>query len=167
MLKINIRKATHDDADVIHQLAEKIWNKHYLSIITQEQINYMLDKMYSPVSLKKQMDEQHNFSLAYINEQPVGYISVNETTSHNYFLNKLYVDTHVQRTGIGSALYDHVINDLHHIENMRLQVNRKNYRAINFYFKKGFMIEEVKDFDIGNNYFMNDFIMVKKYKNNN
>ncbi|MBK7966419.1 MAG: hypothetical protein IPK10_14825 [Bacteroidetes bacterium] len=41
-----------------------------------------------------------------------------------------------------------------------MTVNRTNLKAINFYFKKGFTIEEVKDFDIGNNYFMNDFVML-------
>ena len=45
---------------------------------------------------------------------------------------------------------------------VRLTVNRKNFKAINFYFKQGFIIEEVKDFDIGNNYEMNDFIMLYK-----
>jgi hypothetical protein len=43
---------------------------------------------------------------------------------------------------------------------MRLQVNRKNYKSINFYFKMGFVIEEVADFDIGDGYLMEDFVMV-------
>jgi hypothetical protein len=45
-----------------------------------------------------------------------------------------------------------------------LTVNRKNYKAINFYFKNGFTIKEIADFDIGNGFFMNDFIMIKKIK---
>jgi hypothetical protein len=39
-------------------------------------------------------------------------------------------------------------------------VNRQNYKAINFYFKLGFKIQTVADFDIGNGYVMNDFVMV-------
>ena len=50
------------------------------------------------------------------------------------------------------------------LNTMRLTVNRSNFKSINFYFKLGFIIEEVKDFDIGNNYFMNDFIMIYKRK---
>ena len=34
------------------------------------------------------------------------------------------------------------------------------FRIVNFYFKNGFVIEKAEDFDIGNNYFMNDFVMV-------
>ena len=48
------------------------------------------------------------------------------------------------------------------IKTIRLTVNRKNHIAINYYFKNGFMIEEVKDFDIGDGYEMNDFVMLKK-----
>ena len=42
-----------------------------------------------------------------------------------------------------------------------LTVNRQNYKAINFYFKHGFKIKSVDDFDIGNGFFMNDFVMEK------
>jgi diamine N-acetyltransferase len=45
---------------------------------------------------------------------------------------------------------------------LRLTVNRKNFKAINFYFKNGFIIESVKDFDIGNGYLMEDFVMLRK-----
>ena len=45
-------------------------------------------------------------------------------------------------------------------QEIRLQVNRQNFKAINFYFKAGFKIEKVADFDIGDGYFMNDFIMI-------
>ena len=45
-------------------------------------------------------------------------------------------------------------------QTIRLQVNRMNYKAINFYFKHGFVIEKVADFDIGDGYFMNDFVMI-------
>jgi ribosomal protein S18 acetylase RimI-like enzyme len=43
---------------------------------------------------------------------------------------------------------------------LSLTVNRQNYKAINFYFKEGFRIKEVADFNIGNGYVMNDFVMV-------
>ena len=45
-------------------------------------------------------------------------------------------------------------------EELRLTVNRQNFKSINFYFKNGFKIEQVADFDIGNGYVMNDFVMV-------
>ena len=44
-----------------------------------------------------------------------------------------------------------------------LTVNRQNYKSINFYFKNGFIINEIADFDIGNGYVMNDFVMKKMF----
>ena len=43
---------------------------------------------------------------------------------------------------------------------IELYVNRFN-PAVEFYKHIGFVIEDTRDHSIGNNYFMNDFIMVK------
>jgi ribosomal protein S18 acetylase RimI-like enzyme len=51
---------------------------------------------------------------------------------------------------------------MNHPKTIRLTVNRQNFKSINFYFKLGFKIEKVADFDIGNGYFMNDFVMLWK-----
>ena len=78
-----------------------------------------------------------------------------------YFLHKFYIDNQKQRSGIGAELLQYVISTLITPQTIELTVNRQNYKAINFYFKNGFVIKETADFDIGNGYFMNDFIMIK------
>ena len=77
----------------------------------------------------------------------------------SFFIHKFYVDTQTQRTGVGRAFFDFLLKEFKP-EVIRLQVNRMNYKAINFYFKNGFVIEKVADFDIGDGYFMNDFVMI-------
>jgi len=72
----------------------------------------------------------------------------------------LYIDTREQRRGLGRAIWEALLLLLTDMRAMRLQVNRQNYKAINFYFKVGFVIERVADFDIGDGYFMNDFVML-------
>jgi ribosomal protein S18 acetylase RimI-like enzyme len=47
------------------------------------------------------------------------------------------------------------------LSDVYLQVNRNN-PAVHFYQKQGMEIVETADFDIGNGFFMNDFIMSKK-----
>ena len=42
-----IRKATKDDSPLIRQLAEHIFPATYREIISQEQIDFMMDWMYS------------------------------------------------------------------------------------------------------------------------
>lgn len=160
---LKFRIATEDDLTIINSLAVKIWNKHYPDIISQAQIDFMLNWMYSVNALKKQLSENNIFYLAFADEQVVGYLSYSKKSEGNYFLHKFYVDTDEHRKGIGSIFFDAVFSTIKDLKELRLTVNRKNYKAINFYFKKGFIIEEVADFDIGNNYFMNDFVMLKKF----
>lgn len=159
---MEIRKATPSDTGTIAALAEKIWMQYYPEIITVEQIRYMLDKMYSAPALQQQMSEGQDFYLLLENEQPIGYCSFSTTEPGHYFLHKFYVDTHYHGKGIGTFLLNEMLKQLAPVLTVRLTVNRKNYRSINFYFKNKFTIEKVEDFDIGNNYFMNDFIMLLK-----
>lgn len=161
---IKYKKATKEDINTIAKLAESIWKKYYITIITMDQINYMLDKMYSVENLSKQMDEGHEFTLVYMDAVPLGYISLSTTDNQNYFLHKFYVEMANQGKGIGTALFHYVLKTLANAKTIELTVNRKNYKAINFYFKNRFTIKEVADFDIGNNFFMNDFVMIKKIK---
>ena len=143
----------------IRELAKKIWNDHYPEIIGQEQVNYMLDKMYDLQSLKSQIEKGDMFYLVRDGDLFLGFASVSKESSGEWFLNKLYVDTIKQRSGIGRGLMDFIISE-NTINTLRLQVNRQNYQAINFYFKFGFVIESIADFDIGDGYFMNDFVMI-------
>ncbi|MFL5762756.1 MAG: GNAT family N-acetyltransferase [Bacteroidia bacterium] len=161
---IEFKKAGEQDIALIYELAESIWKKHYVTVITMEQIEYMLQNMYSRESLKKQMSEGHEFTLLYDNGKPLGYISISTKDGKNYFLHKFYVLMNEQRKGLGTTFFNHMLSQLKEPWCIELTVNRKNYKAINFYFKNGFVIKDVADFDIGQGYFMNDFIMVKKLK---
>jgi ribosomal protein S18 acetylase RimI-like enzyme len=160
-MKITFRKATKQDVPLITQLAKSIWKKHYISIITLKQIDYMLGKMYSSEKLLLEMTEGHVFTLAFIDDKPIGYISISTKNKKKYFLHKFYIEINSHRKGIGSELFEYALKQLTKPESIQLTVNRKNYKAVNFYFKNGFIIKEVADFDIGNGYFMNDFVMVK------
>lgn len=161
-MEITYKKAAKEDAPVISALAEKIWKKHYIPIISMEQIEYMLGSMYSINNLLKQMEEGHVFTIVLLNQRPIGYISLSTKDKKNYFLHKFYIDIEEQSKGIGSRLLNYIVSSLNGAETLELTVNRKNYKAINFYFKNGFVIKDVADFDIGNGFFMNDFVMLKK-----
>ena len=146
---------------IIHALAVDIWHQHYPDIITLEQIEYMLNKMYSPEALEEQMQEGNMFHLLHLNNEPAAYLSFSHTAPGSYFLHKLYVKTDSHRKGLGRLLLQHLTNLLSSNYDLRLTVNRKNYKAINFYFRQGFVIESIADFNIGSGFFMNDFVMVK------
>ncbi|UPT65651.1 MAG: GNAT family N-acetyltransferase [Sphingobacteriales bacterium JAD_PAG50586_3] len=154
--------ATTADTQTIHDIAERVWSKHYIpNIITQDQMDYMMEWMYSANSLAKQMAEDAHFFMMDYKGQTVGYISINDNDG-DLFLNKFYIDTEYQRLNLGSNALALALSEFPGAKTIRLQVNRKNFKAINFYFKNGFTIEKVEDFDIGNNYLMEDYVMLKK-----
>lgn len=145
----------------IAALAGKIWNEHYPQIIGQVQVDYMLDKIYNAASLATQMDEGQQFFFIELGGRRCGFLSVSIKDT-GCFIHKFYVDVSEHRKGLGSAAFRALREHFPEIREYRLQVNRQNHKAINFYFKMGFVIEKVADFDIGDGYFMNDFVMVRK-----
>jgi diamine N-acetyltransferase len=155
-----IRLATTSDIPTIFALAKKIWYDHYISIITIEQIDYMMQWMYSETSLTEQMNEKgHRFFIISSDDVPLGFMAISGA-ENNCFIHKFYVLTDQQRSGVGTFFFNEILKEFNAPKEIRLTVNRKNFKAINFYFKMGFVIEKVEEFQIGNGYEMNDFVMV-------
>ncbi|MDF2449637.1 MAG: acetyltransferase [Bacteroidota bacterium] len=159
---LHLEKASENDLLTISNLADVIWNQHYVPIIGQAQVNYMLNKMYSLTSLKEQIHTKNHVIYLIKNDgNDIGFISVEKLKDQDYFLHKFYIDQQQSNKGTGTRALGLLI-ELIHPKSLTLTVNRQNFKSVNFYFKNGFKIEKVEDFDIGNNYQMNDFVMVKK-----
>ena len=160
MQDIKLIAAGPGDIKTISDLAVITWNQHYPAIISRQQIVYMLDLMYSDSSLYEQMEKKgHLFFLIENNKTPVGFISVNRESGDNWFLNKFYINQDVAAKGIGAIAFE-ALKKIISPAKITLTVNRQNFKSVNFYFKNGFKIAQVADFDIGNGYVMNDFVMV-------
>jgi len=159
----SIRIASPDDIPLIRELTFRVWPQTYAAIISQQQIDYMLDMMYSETSLQKQMQEGARFIFVYDDTEPVGFAAYQEMQPGVYKLHKIYILASQQGKGTGRFVIDHIINDIKQkgATALQLQVNRHN-KARNFYEKLGFTVIEEADFEIGNGYFMNDYIMEKK-----
>lgn len=168
MNQMMLRTATLSDRALIRSISERTWPSTYGHIISQEQIDFMLDWMYSDESLEKQMDSGCVFYIASIkkeNEQwdDVGFCSVGpeETeSSKSHKLNKLYVLPAAQGTGTGKALLVKAIEFAKAAgsSSIFLQVNKHN-NAYSFYLKQGFIKEAEFKFDIGNGFYMDDYVM--------
>jgi ribosomal protein S18 acetylase RimI-like enzyme len=158
-----IRSADEDDIPTIGYLAHTIWPEVYSSIIPQEQIQYMLNLMYSPDSLEQQMGSQeHQFIIAEIEGQEVGFAAYGKLKDATWKLHKLYVLPSMHGKGIGRALLDMVEEEVrtHQGAHLVLNVNKQN-KAVRFYTSMGFEIEEEVVLDIGHGFVMDDYIMGK------
>jgi ribosomal protein S18 acetylase RimI-like enzyme len=162
---LSIRNATVEDIGLIRELTFKIWPQTYAAIISQQQIDYMLGLMYSEASLKDQMTKDGcQFILVYDEKEPVGFAAYQEIRSTTWKLHKIYILATQQGKGTGKFVIHHILDKIQQrgATALQLQVNRHN-KARNFYEKIGFTVIEEADFDIGNGYFMNDYVMEKKF----
>jgi ribosomal protein S18 acetylase RimI-like enzyme len=163
---ISFKKAGIADIDTIRALAFKIWPPTYTAILSPPQMEYMLNMMYSKTSLQKQIEQQqHTFILIYHNKKPAGFASYSLNKNFiksSYTLHKIYVLPQQQGVGLGKKIIEYIINDIILLgaKTIELNVNRNN-KAKGFYEKLGFRIIKEEDIDIGNGYFMNDFVMEK------
>ena len=60
---ITIRRATADDWTTVRKVAEIAFPATYSDILSERQIDYMMEWMYSAESLVRQMEEGHVFIL--------------------------------------------------------------------------------------------------------
>lgn len=158
-----IRKASVKDIDVIRALASVVFPDTYREILSPEQLEYMMEWMYSEESLHKQMEEDgHIYYLAYRGNEPAGYLSIQPEGEHTFHLQKIYVLPSFQGMKLGKLLFGQAIRAIKELHptpcQMRLNVNRHN-KALTFYQKMGMTKVDEGDFPIGHGYYMNDYIM--------
>ena len=160
-----IKKAGLPDIEKIRELACTIWPVAYEKLLTPQQLNYMLDLFYSNNALITQLQSGHQFIIAYDNDLAVGFASYSIKSTNNpeiYRLHKLYVLPGIQKKGTGRNLLNYIIESIKPLgaKMLELNVNRHN-DAFHFYTKLGFSISKEEDNDIGEGYFMNDYVMEK------
>lgn len=160
-MNLQLVRIGEQEISVVQSLANRIWRMHYPAVIGIEQVEYMLSRFYSGASMVEQMGAGQQFYLVMNGDMAIGFVSITKKSSEEFFVNKFYIDVSKHRQGIGQRVFELLLLEMGAgVRQIRLQVNRQNYKPINFYFKLGFVIEEVADFDIGDGYFMNDFVML-------
>ena len=166
---MTIRRATLEDIPLIREMANVAFRDTYRTILSPEQMDYMMDWMYSEESLLRQMQrDRHVYFLAEEAGTPCGYFSVQplglqEDGAYHFEFQKMYLLPPFKGQGIGRQMVDHVFSFVRdaaqgwpcHVE---LHVNRYN-PVVSFHRHMGFSILREGDFPIGHGYFMNDYIM--------
>lgn len=144
----------------VFQLASEIWNDNYKGIISQNQIDYMLDMMYKPERVQQDLVEGYQWEFIYHNNKIVGYLAFVIKDDNRVFLSKIYLKTSAQGFGLGKLALQHV--KIYAKKNkataVYLTVNKGNTKGIRAYKNFGFNIVAEEVTDIGSGYVMDDFI---------
>ncbi len=161
MSDIHLHRLTAAEVEPVSALARVIWQATYPALISQQQIDTMLNDRYAAECIRPQLDDpSHGWWTAYDQHALVGFAHA-MMSDQACKLDKLYVHPAAQRRGIGGLLMDVIQQwaQQQQAQRLWLQVNRGNTQAIAAYQQYGFHITESRVFDIGNGYVMDDYVM--------
>lgn len=163
--EVSISALTEADIESVRALAHEVWHKHYPSIISVEQIDYMLAQRYAPEVIASELRRNDVWwRQARGEDRVLGFSAcVLSERSDELKLDKLYVRHDAQRRGVGGKLIDNAARLAARLGKtwLVLAVNKNNVQAIGAYEKHGFAICESVVKDIGEGFIMDDFIMVR------
>ncbi len=166
--KWSIRPAEESDIPLIREMATESFVQTYKDIVSPEQMEYMMDMMYSLPNLAQQFAEGHIFYLMYDNlAQAVGYGSIEPHGDMTYHLQKLYLMPNVHGKGYGAILFGHLLCEIKRLcggEPCRVELNvhRENI-ATGFYYRQGMKIARQGEYLIEDtNFIRPDLILFKE-----
>ncbi len=143
-------------------LAHKIWNQHYVPIIGQQQVDYMLDKFQDEEAIKHQIENGHEYFMIEHQKKTCGYLAlVPNNDDKKMMISKIYIDSDFRNLNLGSQLMEFSIKEARNrnFYLIWLTVNINNSKSIKWYQKRGFTIKENIKIDIGNGFVMDDYLM--------
>ena len=163
---ITLRSVSSEEYGKVRKLAETIWPVCYKDILSSEQIEYMMDMMYSENVIAREVDEKIHYYFIENSGEICGYLSwgIWQAVPRTAKLHKLYLLPEKQGRGIGSCAIELVRQQLKAsgVRRLRLNVNRQNANAIRCYANHGFTMVQLENNDIGNGFFMTDYVMEAK-----
>jgi ribosomal protein S18 acetylase RimI-like enzyme len=152
-----------DIAEVV-RLAREIWQEHYLPIIGQVQVDYMLETFQSRGAISRQIEQRYEYYLVLDRGQSAGYVGiVPDTGGSKLLLSKIYIRKKLRGRGLGKKALEFVedICRQRGISIIRLTVNKNNTSSIAWYRQMGFTNIGPTVQEIGQGFVMDDFIMEK------
>ena len=165
-MDIKIEKVcTDDELKSIAVLANEIWHECFPGIISEQQIDYMVEKFQSYDAMKAQIGGQsYSYLGVYDGGELCGYIGIKPENDERFFLSKLYLRSDKRGQGIASVMLKRVFAEAEKAgkKTVYLTVNKHNDHAADVYKKTGFTIKALTVTDIGSGFVMDDYVMEYK-----
>jgi len=155
--------ATDAQLRELADIACGIWHECFPGIITEAQIDYMVERFQSYDAMRRQIEtEGYQYYFICYGEDIAGYTGFRfEPEEKRMFLSKLYLRSDFRGKGLSSAAIDWLCGQCRKngLDRIRLTVNIHNHQAINVYKHKGFVVAFDQKADIGNGFYMDDHVM--------
>lgn len=159
-------KPVISDAEIhsLEALAKEIWNQHFVPIIGQGQVDYMLKKFQSFEPIKRQISEGMHYFMVKTDSKNAGYCGF-KADGDRVFLSKLYVKLEYRGNGLSKVMLEKVKQFAveNNLKAVYLTVNKHNDDTISIYRHLGFDVIDSVVSDIGGGFVMDDYIMQLNY----
>lgn len=144
------------------EFAAPIWHDHYTAIIGQKQVEYMLEKFQSEKAIEQQIAEKYRYYEVTKDGSLIGYFSIQLRDRSSLFISKFYLAKSARGCGAGRNMLSFIesLAKEHDCKTIDLTVNKYN-SAYEVYLKLGFSKIGEAEFDIGQGYIMDDYLMSK------
>ena len=151
---------TEEQINTAAKLADEIWHECFKGIISDGQIDYMVDMFQSAKAMTKQIqNDGYRYFFIHRNGVHMGYTAVHEEENGILFLSKIYIKKEYRGNGYAAKTME-FLKELCREEGLtgiRLTVNKHNDNAIGVYKKLGFELTGEGTADIGGGYVMDDY----------
>ena len=158
------RVSDEEQVRAVARLARRIWNEHYVDIIGQEQVDYMVDNFQSTSAVRAAIEEGYIYYLANEGGERVGYWAVLPQPDRQCMkLDKIYVRKDMRGQGIGRQMVEKA-EDLcrrRGLSALWLAVNKNNSDSMAAYRAMGFRRTGERVKKIGEGFVMDDYVMEK------
>ena len=165
MSRPTILPVTTDEAiQNVSILADEIWHQHYVTIIGEAQVDYMVEKFQSLPAISKQIRQDgYEYFLLSMDDLLAGYAGV-LVEEDSLFLSKLYIKESFRGMGLARQTVDFLKNICkeRNLDRIYLTCNINNHNTLNVYDRLGFKIIESVVGDIGHGFVMDDYILELK-----
>ncbi len=158
---MHYKKASIEDIETIRAIANESWREAYKEILSAEQIDYMLEKMYSHSALEEHLNHPNIHYFLLKDPEPLGFIGFETNAEPGVLkLHRIYMLPGAKGRGYGKS----GISFLKEFAKktgaitIKLNVNKQN-KAQDFYKSQGFVLDSEEVIDIGEGYVMDDYNM--------
>ena len=155
---------SEDQIAEVARLADITWRDHYIPIVGQAQVEYMLEKFQSEKAIADQIADGYEYYLLTEEGEGRGYLAVvKDENDRSLFLSKIYVLKSARGCGYGRKLLAYAENLCREqgLKTIWLTVNKNNTASIAWYLEMGFKKTGPIVQNIGNGFVMDDYRMEK------